>query len=137
MSHATDISTPPSHSPLRVFVVEDSRRVRDLLTEQLNDIDGVLVVGSAESERGAIEGLRQTPCDVVILDIKLSEGSGIGVLRTLDKSSASDMTRIIFSNYTESEYRSVARRLGAEHFFDKSTDFRALINLITGLSHPH
>lgn len=137
MPHATDTSPPPQRPQLRVFVVEDSRMVRDLLTEQLNDIDGVLVVGSAESERGAIEGLRHTPCDVVILDIKLSEGSGIGVLRTLDKSSASEATRIIFSNYTEGEYRILAKRLGAEHFFDKSTDFLALIHLITYLSHPH
>lgn len=137
MPHVTETSTPPHHPPLRVFVVEDSRRVRDLLTEQLNDIEGVLVVGSAESEQDAIEGLRDTACDVVILDIKLREGSGIGVLRTLDKSSTSDVTRVIFSNYTESEYRTLAKRLGAEYFFDKSTDFRALINLITSLSHPH
>lgn len=137
MPHATDISTPTGTTPLRVFVVEDSRKVRDLLTEQLNDIEGVLVVGSAESERAAVEGLRQIPCDVVILDIKLSEGSGIGVLRTLEKSPLDDVTRIIFSNYTEGEYRSLAKRLGAEHFFDKSTDFIALINLITRLSHQH
>lgn len=135
MPHGTEISTPPQ--PLRAFVVEDSHRVRDLLTEQLHEIDGVLVVGSAESERGAIESLRETPCDVVILDIKLKEGGGIGVLRSLAKWAASDMTRVIFSNYTESEYRTLARRLGAEHFFDKSSDFRALIDLITSLSRSH
>ena len=99
MPHATETTATTRSPALRVFVVEDSRRVRELLTEQLNDIDGVLVVGTAESERGALEGLRQTPCDVVILDIKLSEGSGIGVLRTLDQWSLGDMTRIIFSNY--------------------------------------
>jgi DNA-binding NarL/FixJ family response regulator len=137
MPHATEMSLPNRTSPLRVFVVEDSRKVRELLTEQLNDIEGVLVVGTAESERSAVEGLHQTPCDVVILDIKLSEGSGIGVLRALEKSPIGTMTRVIFSNYTESEYRTLARRLGAEHYFDKSTDFIALITLISSLSNRH
>lgn len=136
MTHATT-TTDARPPPLRVFMVEDSPTVRDLLVEHLNDIEGVRVVGTADSERDAVSALRDTPCDVIILDIKLRQGSGIGVLRTLDTASGPNATRIIFSNYTEGEYRAVATRLGAAYFFDKASGLRALLELITSLSDAH
>jgi len=123
--------------PLRVFLVEDSRAVSELLTEQLNDIPDVQVVGAAESERAAIEALDTTSCDVLIVDIKLREGNGIGLLRHLAATALPlprPVTRIVFSNYTENEYRVLARRYGAQHFFDKSTDLRALLALVVHLA---
>jgi DNA-binding NarL/FixJ family response regulator len=137
------IATTPEASmaeaapPLRVFLVEDSRAVAELLTEQLNDIPDVLVVGVAESERAALDALDATPCDVLIVDIKLREGNGIGLLRRLaatDASAPRPATCIVFSNYTENEYRILAKRYGAQHFFDKSTDLRALLALVVHLS---
>lgn len=137
MATATDTSSALAPPALRVFVVEDSPTVRDLLTEQLHDIEGVRVVGSAQSEQDAVSALRQTPCDVIILDIKLRQGSGIGVLRTLGPAVGSSVACIIFSNYTENEYRRLATQLGAAHFFDKSSDFAALVEVITALARKH
>ncbi|MBI4697228.1 MAG: response regulator transcription factor [Gammaproteobacteria bacterium] len=134
-------STPQGRPPLRIFLVEDSRRVRELLTEQLNDLPDVEVVGAEESERDAIESLRRTPCDVVILDIKLREGTGISVLRSLRRDEEQEPEvrerkplRMVFSNYTESGYRQLAAHLGAKHFFDKSCDLLAMINVIRALT---
>ncbi len=121
---------------LRVYIVEDSRAVRELLTEQLNDTQGVVVVGSSDAERDALDGLRATPCDVVILDIKLREGSGFGVLRGLREMRPEDDApplRVMFSNFTEHGYRSLAARLGARHFFDKSAGLLALLRLLEDL----
>ena len=131
------MSTTKNVPPLRVFLVEDSRAVSELLTEQLNDIPDVRVVGAAESEPAALDALDETSCDVLIVDIKLREGNGIALLRRLAATAASrprPATRIVFSNYTESEYRVLAKRYGAQHFFDKATDLRALLALVGHLA---
>jgi DNA-binding NarL/FixJ family response regulator len=122
---------------LRVFLVEDSRPVSELLTEQLNDIPHVQVVGAAECERTAFDALDEIRCDALIVDIKLREGNGIGLLRRLAATEAAlprPATRIVFSNYTENEYRVLAKRYGAQYFFDKVTDLRALLALVGQLA---
>jgi DNA-binding NarL/FixJ family response regulator len=122
--------------PLQVFVVEDSPAVRDIMLEQLEQLPNVTCSGHADSQANAIEDLRRIGCDVVILDIKLKTGTGLGVLRAL---SAADfpnppITRIIFSNYADNEFRAIARDIGATHFFDKTQDFPALLALISSLA---
>lgn len=137
MPPSLDELPPRPTTPLRVYLVEDSPRVCELLTEQLNDIPDVSVVGTAASEQTAVEALRRVDCDVLIVDIKLQTGNGIGVLRALHamaESIAGPATRIVFSNYTEREYRVQAARYGAQHFFDKSTDLVALLTLVVHLS---
>jgi len=137
MSTKSGASTTGVVQPLRVFLVEDSPAVAELLTEQLNDIRDVHVVGAAESEGAAIVALDATSCDVLIVDIKLREGNGIGLLRRLAASQVPrprPPVRIVFSNYTENEYRVLAKRYGAQHFFDKATDLRALLAVVGRLA---
>lgn len=129
--------TPREHAvALNVFVVEDSPAVRDIMLEQLADLPNVICSGYADSEMTAIEDLRRTACDLLILDIKLKAGTGIGVLRAISAGgwSKPPATRIIFSNYTDHAFRTLARSLGATHFFDKTRDFPTLLALISDLA---
>src|SRR5690606_36383989 len=130
----------PNHSmdiapPRRVFLIEDSRQVRERVVEQLGDIPDVAVVGTAESEEEAVAALRQTPCDVVVLDIKLRQGSGVGVLRALrELGSAAGLPRVRIVFSTQTAYQPYTTNLGAQYFFDKSSDLTALMALIRELS---
>jgi DNA-binding NarL/FixJ family response regulator len=122
--------------PLNVFVVEDSWKVRTIMEEQISDLPNVVCAGHADGEPSALEHLFATVCDVLILDIKLKTGTGLGVLRAL---TATDWlrpprTRIIFSNYADPAFRTLAMRLGATHFFDKKQDFPALLALVSDLA---
>src|SRR5690606_2808285 len=63
--------------PLRVFLVEDSVDVRELMIENLTMIPGVVVSGVSESEGDALNQLNSLPCDVLIVDIQLKKGNGI------------------------------------------------------------
>ena len=129
--------TPRGDVGLRVFVVEDAPAVRERLCEELNDIAGVCVVGSADGEPAALAGIQSSDCDVVVLDIKLREGSGFGVLRglrNLDFARGAPPLCIMLSNFTESGYRLQAERLGARHFFDKSAELLDLLALIETLA---
>lgn len=106
--------------------------MRDLIIEQLAEIENLTLVGHTDTEVDAVERLRSEACDIVILDIKLRQGSGIGVLRTLAIAQAptSRLQKIIFSNYVEGEFRQTTERHGARCFFDKASEFPRLLALL-------
>lgn len=110
---------------LRVLLVEDSPVIRGLITEIINDVPGVRVAESVESERDAIEAVGRLDVDVVILDLQLRKGTGFGVLRALR-----DMTKrpivVVLTNFALKSYRETALALGARDFLDKSRDYDRL-----------
>jgi DNA-binding NarL/FixJ family response regulator len=67
--------------PVRVFVVDDHAMVRSGVRSELGD--EVTVVGEAADAPEAIEGIRTTVPDVVLLDVHLPGGGGRAVLEAL------------------------------------------------------
>lgn len=132
------MNTPQQdESTVKIVVIEDSVPVREVLVEQLNEIPRVRVVGTADSERAALETIRATPCDILIVDIGLRAGTGLEVLRALVSDPpplGAPATKIVFTNYTESEFRKLAERYEAQYFFDKSTGFTSLIDTVSRLA---
>lgn len=112
-------------SPTRVFVVEDSPAVRERLQAMLAGIEGTQAVGAATTAQDAIEGIRSARPDVVVLDLRLAEGSGLDVLRALRAESTvlAAVDVYMLTNFAEAPYRRLAERLGVQGFFDKSTEF--------------
>jgi DNA-binding NarL/FixJ family response regulator len=68
-------------SAVRVFVVDDHAMVRAGVRAELGD--AVEVVGEAADAPSAVEGIRATKPDVVLLDVHLPGGGGRAVLETL------------------------------------------------------
>jgi DNA-binding NarL/FixJ family response regulator len=123
---------------MNVFVVEDSPAVREIMLEQLAELPNVICSGHADNELTAIESLQKIACDILILDIKLKSGTGLGVLRAMEATGwpASPPTRIIFSNFTDRAFRILAQSLGVTHFFDKTQEFPSLLALVSDLASP-
>ena len=113
---------------LKAFIVEDSPVIRENLIAALEELAPVEVVGSAEDEPTAINWLvtGTGDCDLVIIDIFLKRGSGLGVLRA-----AGDLRRpislVVLSNYATPDMRRKCLELGASRVFDKSNEIDALI----------
>ena len=123
-----------SPSPkFRVYLVEDSSVVVRLLTERMEDA-GATVIGHSDSARSAIAHIRTLRPDAVIVDIALGSGSGFEVLRALGQLDDPRPVRVVLTNYTFAPYRDAARRLGTEHFLDKTRDIPALLELIRALT---
>jgi DNA-binding NarL/FixJ family response regulator len=117
----------PSH-PLKTYIVEDSRVIRENLIATLEELVPAEVVGVAEDEATAVQWL-STPhhaAELVIVDIFLKAGSGLGVLRAL-QDQLPRRTLVVLSNYTTPEMRRKCLALGADRVFDKSYDIDALI----------
>ena len=125
----------------KVFLVEDFAPVRDRLTELLTEIEGVEVVGEAETPTDAIGGILSTRPDWVVLDFQLLGGTGVDVLRAVHPKLPS-IKFIVLTNHPNAQYRRTCVESGADWFFDKSTEFARVKEIIaefhsTKDSRPH
>ncbi|MBL1138256.1 MAG: response regulator transcription factor [Chloroflexi bacterium] len=107
---------------MKVFIADDSRVVRERLTTLLNEVAEVEIVGQAENVAEAISAIGNLQPDVVILDIRMPDGSGIDVLRQIKQDGAGPII-IILTNYPFPGYRQRCLQAGADFFLDKSTEF--------------
>lgn len=113
----------------KVVLIEDSPIVREALAAMLSELSGVEVVGGAPDERSALELLQRQRPDMVIVDLALRTGSGIGVLRALcaNPDHFGRPRALVFSNHGHARVRERCLALGAERFFDKPTETTALL----------
>jgi DNA-binding NarL/FixJ family response regulator len=127
--------TDANRPPLRVFLVEDSLDVRELMMENLAMIPGVVVTGVSESEGDALNQLSELACDVLIVDIQLKKGNGISLLRQISEGDrVSGTLKIICSNNASEVFRRAGQQYGVRHFFDKTSEFPQLFALLKDLS---
>ena len=127
-SQDNNSAAPGSARPaLRVYLVEDSPHVRDLLLDFLNIPGEMEIVGDADTEVGAVAAILADPVDAVIVDLKLREGSGMAVIEKLRHANLNPQPKIIvFTNHPFPEIRRRAMQLGADYFFDKSADYDSM-----------
>ena len=109
----------------RIFVVEDSAVVLQRVLEMLGSIDGVRAIGSAATADDAERQILAARPDAVLLDIKLAQGSGFDLLRSL-RAQAPLIEIYMLSNFAATPYRERAASLGASGFFDKTTEIERL-----------
>ena len=63
--------------PLRVLLVDDHEVVRDGIKALLHATDDIVVTGEAGRVREAVDEAERTRPDVVVMDVRLADGSGI------------------------------------------------------------
>jgi two-component system OmpR family response regulator len=120
------MSTAPS---VRVLLVEDSTVLTERLTEAIDQIADVHLIGTAETEAAALAVVMGEPVDVVILDLHLRQGTGFGVMRALATTQLPPLI-VVLTNYDLPEYKKAAFALGATHFLDKARDYGRLPDVL-------
>jgi DNA-binding NarL/FixJ family response regulator len=113
---------------LKTYIIEDSPVIRQSLIETLEELVPVKVVGVAEDELTALRWLTDAcnSVDLVIVDLFLKSGSGLGVLRSI-RPSQLPCKIVVLSNYATKDIRQKCLELGAHQVFDKSTEIESLI----------
>jgi DNA-binding NarL/FixJ family response regulator len=119
---------------MRLFIADDSEILRLRLIDMLSEIEGIEIIGQAQNSLDAIESIEELNPHVVILDIRMPRINGIEVLEAIKKDDESP-TVIIFTNYPYPQYRKRCMDLGADFFFDKSTEFEKLVDTVKYLNH--
>ncbi len=126
----------PSPRALRFYLVEDSEVIRQNLTATLAEMLGMQEVGWASTEADALDWLDHAAadCDLMIIDIFLTRGTGLEVLRRA-RAACPDTRLVVLSNYATPEMRRRCLALGADRVFDKSAELEDLIAYCETLAH--
>ena len=96
----------------RVFLVDDHEIVRRGIAELIDRESDLEVVGEAGTVRDAVARVGATRPDVVVLDVKLPDGSGIDLCRTI-RSAHPDLPCLMLTAYDDDEASVAAVLAGA------------------------
>lgn len=122
--------TTIAHNPKRkVFLIDDHPLVREWLTNLINQQPDLVVCGETATAKEAIEVAAARQPDVVILDISLSDSSGIDLIRALCRT-CPGVRVLVFSMHDESLYAQRALRAGAKGYLMKREATQKLIEAI-------
>ena len=117
---------------MNIFIVDDSDLLRERLIGIIAETAGINIIGQADSVESAISGINSSKPDIIFLDIRLPDGSGIDVLKAIKKNG--EFPKIIMlTNYPYIQYENKCRELGADYFLDKSSDFNRISDLLESL----
>jgi len=125
--------------PLRILLVEDSPLLRGRLENMLSQHAAFKVTGLAAAESEAIEKLDSVPYDVIVVDVELRPGSGIGVIRQArarnkEAKDGAHVWIVVLTNYDLPTVRERCMQAGADHFLDKMREIDQLIPILLGIA---
>ena len=115
---------------MEIYLVDDSPLIRERLEAMLAAVPGAHVAGYAADAESAIRDILERKPDAVVLDLNLAAGtSGFDVLRAVHVH-APEIDFYMLSNFTAEPYPRLAARLGAREFFDKSSEFHRVRDIV-------
>jgi DNA-binding NarL/FixJ family response regulator len=117
---------------MKVFVVDNSAILCKQIIELLIELHEIEIVGQAQVALEALCAIRERKPDVVTLDIQMSGGNGIDVLKKIKQENHAPVV-IMLTNCTAPPFRRRCTEAGADFFLDKSTEFGKVKEIIQGL----
>src|SRR5271156_1739285 len=105
-------------SKCRVFLIDDHPIVRQGLALFIDREPDLMVCGEAEGANSALQAIRESVPDFVVLDISLDGPDGLELLKTL-RATYPNLPVLILSMHDESAYAERALRAGADGYLMK------------------
>jgi len=114
---------------VRVLIVDDHEVVREGLRALLRRRTELAVVGEADSVASAIEEARRSEPDVVIMDIRLPDGSGVEACREI-RAQRPETKVIMLTSYADDDAVFASIMAGATGYLLKQTRTQSLVDAI-------
>jgi DNA-binding NarL/FixJ family response regulator len=123
VSHAL----PVENAVHAVQVIEDLPLVRKLLCDLIEESGRYKVCALSDTETGALADFTAHQPAVVIVDLNLKQGSGLGFIKQVRKLDLPyKPTLIVVTNHGIPALQVACLQAGADHFMDKSKDLPRL-----------
>lgn len=123
----------PDKKRVRVVMVDDSEVVRMGLRSLLGAASSIEIVGEAANVAGAVETCARTRPDVVLLDIRLPDGTGFDACRRILKQ-LPDTRALILTSVADDTLVDEAIRAGAHGYLLKEIDGSGLMRAIADVA---
>ncbi len=114
---------------IKIGIVDDHAVVRAGLREYFSSEVDLRVVGEAASGREAIDLVRTTEMDVLLMDLSMPGQSGIDALAMI-RAKAPDVGVLILSGYPEEHYAMNMIRQGASGYLNKDCDPSEIVKAV-------
>ncbi|MEE9184821.1 MAG: response regulator transcription factor [Acidimicrobiia bacterium] len=101
---------------IKVLIADDHRLLLEGLSEALNRLPDISVVGTAQDGKELVGLADQIDADVVVLDQDMPKLTGIGAIKKMGPAPA-----ILVTMHADEEHRAKAERAGAVGFLSKSS----------------
>lgn len=115
--------------PIRVLIADDHEVVRIGLASLLDANEGLSVVASAASGREAVQMARRYRPDVVVLDIRMPDGSGIDACRVITREMP-DTPVVMLTSHADSDALFDAIDAGASGYVLKRVGSNDLVDAV-------
>jgi DNA-binding NarL/FixJ family response regulator len=112
---------------LNIVIVEDSAFIQEWLKSVISNFENFNLMYSINNADDAVNFINANKPDIIILDMKLVESTGITVLKKVRKNLPNTII-IVYTNYDD--YKMQCKIMGSDYFIDKSDEGKDLIKLL-------
>jgi DNA-binding NarL/FixJ family response regulator len=110
---------------MKILIADDSKLIRDRIIGLIGTTSTSHIVQQAADGAETLEKSISFEPDIIILDIHMPRKNGLQVLEAISKYEIHPII-FVFTNYTYPQYRTKCLSLGADRFFNKSTEFEEM-----------
>jgi two-component system response regulator DevR len=114
----------------RILLCDDHEVVREGLRGLIARQEGMSVVGEAGTVAEVVEAAARTKPDVVIMDVRLPDGSGVEACRTI-REARPETKVIMLTSYADDEALFASITAGASGYLLKQTRGQAVVDAVT------
>lgn len=120
--------------PIRVVLADDQELIRAGFRVLIDNSDDLTVVGEASDGAEVVELLRETPADVVLMDVRMPGVDGLSATQTITADEDLASVRVlVLTTFELDDYVVAAVRAGASGFLGKDvspTELLAAIRVV-------
>jgi DNA-binding NarL/FixJ family response regulator len=117
---------------LKTLIVEDNRLSRDTLRGLFSRHFSSMIVEEASDGREAIQKVESFQPDLILMDIRLPDESGLELTKRI-KTTNSNVKVLILTGHHYSEYKEMAARCGADAFLVKGGSSKEILAVVESL----
>lgn len=117
---------------MRVVIADDSVEICSRITDYFNLCEGITVAGFTHDIPGTIDSIEHLKPEAVLLDFRMPGGSVLDVLAAVKRMDTPPIM-LVMTNYPASFFRDSCLGAGADYFFDKSAEFKQMIETVTNI----
>ena len=123
---------------IRVFIIDEHTRARQMLARRLSSLPGLEVVGMTCDGARCLRQIEELRPDVVLLDTKMKRANGMDICRQICSANGGSKVAVLTS-YMDPDERRLAYQAGVSGYILKEVDTPNLarwINLLVGTTGP-